>query len=185
MTTAGVVGFVLTLLFGGLGVAVIMRLWGRLGGVQFRPSDWHMRFWKEASPPIILIGPIDRALPETAGHAQCTFTVELFSNKDVDTVLHDIAAEFHLPGGDVCKVAVHDPPAHRDLTSLHLPARQQITREFWINVLASEVGREVMTKLPDTERVVFAARFPSGWPFRKQIHPPPEQGPWWRRMFGR
>jgi hypothetical protein len=179
-----IISFIVGVLFGGPSGAVVGHYLARRGKVLFTPSEWSISFWQEASPSPILIGDIYTVPPERAGHAQCTFTVEIFSSKGVDTVLRDIAAVFHLSDGDTCKAKIHDPSARRDLTSLPLPARQQIRKELWINVLTSDVGREVMKKLSDIERVMFTARFPSGRSYEEQIYPTQTQRSWWRRWLG-
>ena len=98
--------------------------------------------------------------------------------------MHRLAGVFHLPGGSTHSVEIYDPEAGNILKSLHLPAKQPVTKVLWIRIDVSDVGREGMVKLASTERVVFDARYPSGWRYRKQIYSPEPGRPWWRRVFG-
>ena len=79
---------------------------------------------------------------------------------------------------------IYDPEAGDVLKSLHLPAKQPVAKELWIQIGVSDVGSEIMDNLASPERVVFDARYPSGWRYRKQIYSPEPGRPWWRRILG-
>ena len=152
--------WLLELVLGSLGVsmlwAMLVYIWNRLGRVRFDPSDWRMDFWKSTMPGFQILGDDNRASPNRAGMMECSFSVEILNCKKVNTTLHQVAGVFHLPGGSTHSAENYDPEAGRILESLHLPAKQPVSKELWIQIVVSNVGREVMVKLASTERVVFS-----------------------------
>jgi hypothetical protein len=178
----------LAFFFGGFGVSMLVYIWNRLGRVRFHPSDWRMGFWESSHPPggplLVFPGDDNRTSPDRAAMMECSFSVRILNGKRVDTTLQRVTGVFHLPGGSKHSAKIYDPQAGNILESLYLPAKQPVTKELWIHIYVSDVGRDVMVKLDSTERVVFDARHPFGWRYRKQIYPTEPGRPWWRRGFG-
>src|SRR5215208_4555212 len=129
---------------------MLVWLWNRLGRVRFVPSDWRIGFW-ETIPGFLIIGDDNRGTPERAGTMQCSFSVEILNGKRVDTTLHRVTGVFHLPGGSTHSAKIYDPEARNFLESLYLPAKQPVTKELWILIDVSVVGRETMVKLASPE----------------------------------
>jgi len=178
------VGWWLELLFG-IVVSTILGsmlvyIWKRLGRVRFYPSDWRMSFSKLTMPGFVILGEDNRTSPDRANMMECIFSVKILNGKRVDTTLDRVTGVFHLPGGSTHSAKIYDPEARNFLESLHLPAKQPVTKDLWIHIYVSDVGRETMVKLASTERVVFDARFPLGWRYRKQIYSSEPGRPWWR-----
>lgn len=150
--------------------SVLGHVGRHLGRVVFASSGWTVGLW-DTTVPSPLIGDMKKVPPSRAGAMQCTFSVELYNGKKADTTLQHIKAVFHLPGGGTYSANIYDPQARAELTSLRLPARALVTKRLWINVFSTrEVSGELLVSLARAERVVFAARYPSGWPYRKQIY---------------
>jgi len=173
----------LALVFGGFGVPMLVYIWNRLGRVRFDPSDWRMGFWESTMPGLQFVGDDNRASPDRASIMECSFSVEILNGKRVDTTLDRVSGVFHLPGGNTYSAEIYDPEAGGILRALHLSAKQSVAKELWIRISVFDVGREAMVNLASTERVVFDARYPSGWRYRKQIYSPEPERPWWRQMF--
>jgi hypothetical protein len=135
------VGWWLALVFGGFGVPMLVYIWKRLGRVRFDPSDWRMGFREPTMPGLLFIGDDNRASPDRAGIMECSFSVEILNGKRVDTTLHRVAGVFYLPGGSTYSAEIYDPEAGNILKSLHLPAKQPVTKVLWIQIDVSDVGR--------------------------------------------
>jgi len=142
-----------------------------------------MSFSELAMPGFVFAGEDPHTSPDRANMMECSFSVKILNGKRVDTTLDRVSGVFHLPGGNTYSAEIYDPEAGGILRALHLSAKQSVAKELWIRISVFDVGREAMVNLASTERVVFDARYPSGWRYRKQIYSPEPERPWWRQMF--